>query len=190
MPKKKSDNHNENHTEIHVESHSAQHVSSGDESVDELTNDLKRVQAEFVNYKRRAEEERGELLDFAKNRVVREFLAVRDSFDNELAHRPKNVDPAWATSIDSVRSQFDKVLKDLGVERFNSRGQAFDAHRHDAIAMEDGEGEHEVVVEELQAGYKIGENIIRHAIVKVGKSDMSPPSDAVTQSLDNDKENK
>ena len=177
MAKKKTENHSEHHSEIHLESHSEQHISSGDERVDELTNDLKRVQAEFVNYKRRAEEERGELLDFAKNRVVREFLAVRDSFDNELSHRPSDVDAKWAESIDSVRKQFDAVLAGLGVERFESKGSSFDHHRHDAIAMEEGDGKYEVVTEELQPGYKIGNNIIRHAIVKVGRSDVVPDED-------------
>src|ERR1700756_3413653 len=85
--------------------------------IEELTNDLKRVQAEFVNFKRRAEDEKSELLDFAKSRVVREFLSVRDTFDQEAAHRPKDVDAKWAASIDAIRNQFDAVLKNLGVER-------------------------------------------------------------------------
>lgn len=157
----------------------------------ELTNDLKRVQAEFLNFKRRAEEERTELLDFAKNRVVREFLAVRDNFDRELANRPKNVDPKWAESIDAIRKQFDSVLTGLGVERFKSEGTVFDPHLHEAVQMDDSGGTHEVVTEELQPGYKLGNKILRHAIVKVGRTDQAPPgatdSDAPT---DNDKEKK
>ncbi len=175
----KKDHKHESHTEIHVESHSEQHVSGGDDRIAELTADLQRVQAEFVNYKRRAEQERGEVLDFAKNRVVREFLNVRDSFDNEQAHRPKSVDSKWAASIDSIRAQFDQALKTLNVERFESRGHAFDPRLHDAVMMADGDGQHEVVVEELQPGYRMGEAIIRHAMVKVGRSDEvkseSPP---------------
>src|SRR4051812_46185180 len=80
-------------TEIHVENHSESTVTGGtvlqDASgqVAELTADIQRLQAEFANYKRRAEVERADTIDFAKGRVVREFLAVRDSFDSELAHR-------------------------------------------------------------------------------------------------------
>jgi len=110
-------------------------------------------------------------MDFAKSRVVREFLVVRDSFDQEITHRPADMDATWAASIDSIRAQFDKSLKNLGVERFESVGHAFDAHRHEAITMEDGDGAHDVVVEELQPGYAMGETILRHAMVKVGRSD-------------------
>jgi molecular chaperone GrpE len=140
-----------------------------DDKLAELTADLQRVQAEFVNYKRRAEGEKAEFMNFAKNRIVREFLAVRDSFDNELAHRPADINAEWAKSIDSIRQQFDQVLKGLNVEKFESMGHEFDPHLHDAVTMEEGEGTHEVVTEELQPGYKSGETILRHAMVKVGK---------------------
>jgi molecular chaperone GrpE len=138
--------------------------------VEELTNDLKRVQAEFLNFKRRSEVEKKELLDFAKNRVVREFLAVRDNFDRELAGRPRDVDRKWAESIDAIRRQFDQALTTLGVERFESQGEPFNPHMHEAVVMEDGDGEHETVLEELQPGYKLGNQILRPAIVKVGRT--------------------
>lgn len=140
-------------------------VGPDSDQVAELTVDLQRLQAEFVNYKRRAENQAADVTDFTKARVVREFLTVRDSFDQELAHRPGTVDPTWASSIDAIRAQFDKVLVSLGVERFVSLGQPFDPHIHEAIAS-DGSGE--VVTEELQAGYKLGATILRHAMVKVG----------------------
>lgn len=169
---------NSSHTEVNVETHSESSVTSGSVSsdaqqtrIDDLTADLQRVQAEFINFRRRAEQERSEVMEFATARVAREFLAVRDSFDQELAHRPAKMDAKWAASIDSIRSQFDKSLKSLGVERFESIGHAFDAHRHDAITMEEGDGDHEVVVEELQPGYVMGETVLRHAMVKVGRSD-------------------
>ncbi len=145
-----------------------------DSRVEELTADLQRIQADFVNFKRRAEQEKGELLDFAKSRVVRDFLSVRDNFDRELANRPADINATWAASIDSIRASFDTVLKNLGVERFDSIGQPFDHHAHDAIVMEEGEGEHEVVTEELQPGYKLGDTVLRHAIVKVGRTDDAP----------------
>lgn len=119
------DQNNQSHTEIHVETNSAQTASSGatpppapevtasepvaasqpspasapapaGDQIAELTADLQRLQAEFANFRRRAEAERAEVLDFAKNRVVREFLTVRDSFDAEQSHRPAGADPAWA----------------------------------------------------------------------------------------------
>jgi molecular chaperone GrpE len=167
----KSDHQHESHNEVHVETHTESQVSAGsdDDRVAELTADLQRVQAEFVNYRRRAESEKAEVLDFAKARIARDFLTVRDSFDAEAAHRPKHADPAWAKSIDAIRTQFDQVLSQLGVARFESVGQQFDPHLHSAVAMDDGEGDEEVVVEELQPGYKLGDTVIRPAMVKVGR---------------------
>jgi len=162
--------HDEQHTEVHVETHSETNVQGGgvgpsDDQVAELTADLQRLQAEFLNYKRRAEAERAELLDFAKVGVVRQFLAVRDTFDAEATHRPADVDATWAASIDAIRNQFDTVLKQLGVERFESLGQPFDPHQHEAVATE---GAGDTVVAELSSGYKLGNTILRHAMVKVG----------------------
>ena len=162
------ENSTESTTEVNVENISEQTASSGngsDSRIDELTADLQRVQAEFQNYKRRSDSEKAEVFDFAKAKVVREFLATRDSFDQELAHRPADINPEWAKSIDAIRAQFDKSLATLGVERFESAGQPFDPHLHEAISMDGGD---EVVTEELQAGYKLGDTILRHAVVKVG----------------------
>jgi molecular chaperone GrpE len=170
------------YTEVNVDTHSEQTVngetatsdvnvsatSDQADQVSELTADLQRLQAEFANYKRRTESEKAEVADYIKARVVREFLATRDSFDQEQAHRPKTVDPKWAVSIDAIRAQFDKSMSNLGVERFESVGQPFDPHLHEAISMEGGD---EVVTEELQAGYKLGDTILRHAMVKVGPAD-------------------
>jgi molecular chaperone GrpE len=159
-------------TDIHVETHTEQSVSSGgvtvqpdDNQVAELTADLQRLQAEFINFRRRAESEKAEVLNFAKARIAREFLTVRDSFDAEAAHRPKDADAGWAKSIDAIRTQFDQVLNNLGITRFQSVGQPFDPHRHEAVAH-DGEGDH--VVEELQPGYEIAGTVLRPAMVKVG----------------------
>lgn len=181
-PADQSANHSEQHTEVHVENHASQTVSAGgasaDDQVAELTADLQRLQAEFVNYKRRAEAEKGELLTYAKAGVVRQFLAVRDTFDAEAAHRPADIDAKWAASIDAIRAQFDSVFKSLGVERFVSVGQPFDPHRHEAVASE---GEGEVVVAELSPGYQLGETVLRPAMVKVG----SAPAAPVETSADN-----
>ena len=139
------------------------------DQVAELTADLQRLQAEFMNYKRRAETEKAQSLNYAKVAVVRQFLTVRDTFDAEAAHRPANIDAAWAASIDAIRTQFDAVLKNLGVERLDCVGQPFDPHQHEAVARE---GEGDTVIAELAAGYKLGDAILRPAMVKVGTLDL------------------
>jgi len=66
-----------------------------------------------------------------------------------------------------VAKQFEQCLAQLGVERIKTVGEVFDPKLHEAVHMEDGAGQVEVVCEELQPGYKIGDEIIRHAMVKV-----------------------
>jgi molecular chaperone GrpE len=147
---------------------------AADDRVAELTSDLQRLQAEFINFKRRAEDERSELTAAATRRVLRELLPVRDNFDRELAGRPAGVDAAWAASIDAIRNQFDQSLRALGVGRFNSVGSVFDPNRHEAVADAGGEGEFEVVANELQAGYLQGDRVLRPAMVRVAHTDESP----------------
>lgn len=138
--------------------------------VDELTADLQRLQAEFINYKRREGEAKGEVMDMAKRHVIMDVLPLLDNIDRALAHRPEELkDNAWAGGVQQVAKQASDTLARLGVTRVESLGQPFDHNLHEAIGVEEGEGEQEVVIEELQPGYKMGERVIRHAMVKVGR---------------------
>jgi molecular chaperone GrpE len=138
--------------------------------VDELTHDLQRLQAEFANYKRREAEAKGGLLEMAKQEVVMHLLPLLDNIDRALTHRPEELmDNAWAAGVEQVGKQALESLKKLGVERIKSQGEPFDHNLHEAVSMEDGDGQHEVVIEELQPGYKIGDRVIRHAMVRVGR---------------------
>lgn len=143
-------------------------VTGHESKVEELTIDLQRVQADFNNYRRRSEEGRGEILDLAKQEVVMQVLPLLDNIDRALGHLPEDLkNNPWAEGVAKVAQQSQDILKSLGVEKIASLGQHFDHNLHEAISMEDGDGEDEVVVEELQPGYKIGERIIRPAMVKV-----------------------
>lgn len=138
--------------------------------VDELTSDLQRIQADFMNFRRRSDEERGAFLDLAKQNVVLQLLPVLDNIGRALSHIPDELqDNNWAKGVSQIAKQSDDTLKSLGVTRVESLGQPFDPNLHEAIGFEDGEGDHEVVIEELQPGYKMGDKVIRHAMVKVGK---------------------
>lgn len=136
--------------------------------VDELTQDLQRLQAEFQNYKRREEESRGDLLQMAKQQIILQVLPILDNIDRALSHRPVELsNDAWATGVEQVGRQAQDALIKMGVQRIDSVGQPFDHNLHEAVGVEDGDGENEIVAEELQPGYKIGERVIRPAMVKV-----------------------
>jgi molecular chaperone GrpE len=140
-----------------------------DVQIEELTADLQRVQADFANFRRRSEEDRASFIDMAKQDVILRVLPLLDNIHRALMHAPEELkDNQWAQGVAQIGKQAEDSLKALGIERIETLGQPFDPHLHEAIAH-DGEGE--TVIEELQPGYKIGNKVIRHAMVKVGKKE-------------------
>ncbi|OGL37986.1 nucleotide exchange factor GrpE, partial [Candidatus Saccharibacteria bacterium RIFCSPLOWO2_02_FULL_46_7] len=73
----------------------------------------------------------------------------------------------YVKGIQVLAKKFENLLTSLGVKRIKTVGQHFNPHLHEAVHMEDGDGKHEVISEELQAGYKIGDEVVRPAMVKV-----------------------
>lgn len=136
--------------------------------VSELTEALQRERADAANIRRRHEEQLAGLKDLVKANVVRELLPVIDNFERALKHVPKDLaGNDYVKGVQGVVKQFEKTLEQMGVERIKTIGEVFDPRYHEAVSMEDGDGTVEVVCEELQPGYKIGEDVIRHAMVKV-----------------------
>lgn len=138
------------------------------EQVDELTSALQRERADATNIRRRHEQEMASLRTRVKASVIEELLPVIDNFERALKHTPEDLqDNDYVKGVQGVVKQFEKTLTDIGVDRIKTVGEVFDPHVHEAVSMEEGDGKQEVVIEELQAGYKIGDNVIRHAMVRV-----------------------
>lgn len=157
----------DNHTEIHVESHTSSVVEGG-QFGGFRSFDLKRVQADFVNYKRRVDSERAELMNAAKISVVLDLLPVLDNVDRAVSHMPENLaDNDWAKGIAQVAKQVDGTFEKLGLSKIGSAGEVFDPAMHEAVGMEEGEGDTEVISEVLQPGYKLGDRVVRPAMVRV-----------------------
>ena len=91
-----------------------------------------------------------------------------DNFERALKHIPKElVGNEYVKGVQGVVKQFEDTLAQMGVERIKTIGEVFDPRLHEAVSMEEGDGTVEKVIEELQAGFKVGDDIIRHAMVKV-----------------------
>jgi len=136
-------------------------------TVKDLTEALQRERADADNIRRRHAEQIGSLKDMVKANVVHELLPVIDNFDRALKHVPKELaNNDYVKGVQGVVKQFEKTLADMGVVRIKTVGEVFDPHLHEAIGVEGDEG-HEIVSEELQPGYKLGDEVIRHAMVKV-----------------------
>jgi molecular chaperone GrpE len=137
--------------------------------VEELTQALQRERADSSNLRRRTEEEKSKLADFYKANVIRALLPALDNLERALKHAPKDLkDHDYVKGVQGVVKQFEKVLEELGVKRIKTEGEQFDPALHEAVSVDEGsEGDIEVVAEELQAGYTLGDEVVRHAMVKV-----------------------
>jgi len=136
--------------------------------IETLTQALQVERADAVNLRRRHDEELASLRARLKATVVSDLLPVIDNFERALKHVPKDLeDNDYIKGIQAVVKQFEKTLADMGVERIKTVGGPFDPHLHEAVSMEEGDGQDEVVAEELQPGYRLGNDVIRHAMVKV-----------------------
>ena len=134
----------------------------------ELTEALQRERADSMNLRRQHSEQMAGLKDHIKSDVIKHLLPIIDNFERSLKHIPDNLtDNDYISGIKSIVKQFETTLENLGVERIPTVGVLFDPTYHEAVSMEEGDGSHEIVSEELQPGYKLGENVIRHAMVKV-----------------------
>lgn len=138
------------------------------QQLEDLTQALQRERADAVNLRRRHEAEVAQLRTRVTANVVQELLPVIDNFERALKHVPADLqDNDYVKGVQAVVKQFEQTLGHMGVQRIKTVGEHFDPHLHEAVGMEEGDGEHQVISEELQAGYRLGDDVIRHAMVKV-----------------------
>ncbi len=135
----------------------------------ELTEALKRERADSINMRRQHDAAIAGIRELSISKVVRELLPAIDNLERALKHIPPELkDHDYIKGIQAVVKQFDKDFNALGVERIKTVGEEFDPRVHEAVHLDDSNGgEREIVSEELQSGYKIGDDVIRHAMVNV-----------------------
>jgi molecular chaperone GrpE len=139
------------------------------EHIDQLTEALQRERADVINVRRRHDEQMASLKTMVTASVVRDLLPVIDNLQRALKHVPQDIaEHDYVKGVSGVVKQFEKVMNDLGVTRIKTVGEVFDPRLHEAVSMEEGDGTGtETVSEELQPGYILGDEVLRHAMVKV-----------------------
>lgn len=144
-----------------------QEPNDQNDRVEELTADLQRIQAEFINYKNRNDQEKLQLASFAKSQVVKDLLPVIDDLERALAHLPEDLSTnKWAQGVQKVHTRLTQQLDKIGIKQIDALNKTFDPSLHEAVQAE-GDGDNQIVSEVLQNGYVLGDIVIRHAIVKV-----------------------
>lgn len=186
MPKKKHENIEETKvkeeqtetTEDICEEKADEAVDQRDEKIKSLEEELNtqkdkyvRLAAEYDNYRKRTANEKLSLYDDATAKAVTELLPVADSMRMALENL-KNADPEVLKGIELVSNQLTKSFEKLKVEAYGNIGDEFDPNIHNAISKVESEelGEN-TIAQVFQTGYKIGDKIIRHAMVQVANCD-------------------
>ncbi len=140
---------------------------------DEYLDTLRRLQAEFDNYRKRVTRQQAESITRATESLLERFLPVLDALDLALAHHESSTDEATADhqALTQIASLARDVLSKEGLERIEATGVAFDPNIHDAVAhleREAGAEESGVIVSEvLRAGYQLKGKVVRPAMVQV-----------------------
>ena len=125
-----------------------------------------RLLAEYDNYRKRSQKEKENAWTTAKADTIKELLPVYDNLERAL--KQETADEAYAKGVQMTMQQLKTVLEKLGVEEIPAQGEPFDPNVHNAVMhMEDDTLGENIVAEVFQAGFKMGEKIIRHAMVKV-----------------------
>lgn len=139
---------------------------------DTLNQQYLRLAADFENYRKRQEHEREDLLKFGTENALKKMLEVLDNFERGKKALEKVEDYAKVKeSFDLVHKQTIETLKKLGLEEIETEGKEFDPNFHDAV-MQTPTSEHpeHTVINELQKGYKMGDKVLRPALVNVATS--------------------
>src|SRR5947208_13375556 len=146
---------------------------------DELKDRMLRIAADFENYKKRSRKEQTDAVTQAREAVLRDLLEVADNLERATAQTAGAVDGAAVLKgVNLVLRQFQQKLERYDVKPFEAAGQPFDPRVHEAISrVERGDVPAGNVAVELQKGYKIGERLLRPAMVSVSTGPASKPSE-------------
>ena len=157
---------------VAVEVETAEAVLESTETVEtvktEMLDRVKRLQADFDNYRRRTRQEQCDLSAFVTQNLIKDLLPVVDNFERALASRPTEDPSGFGAGVEMIYRQFYAVLEKQGISAVETVGAMFDPAKHEAIMKdEDSDQPEGTVVAELQKGYAACGKIIRPGLVKV-----------------------
>ena len=132
-----------------------------------------RSKADFINFKKRSEESKKDLLQYASEKIIIEIIPTLDNFEQAMKNKDvwESVDENWRKGIEMIHQQLIDVLKNNGVTEIESLEQKFDPKIHESLEIieVDSEKDSDKILEVVLKGYRIGDKVIRHPNVRVGK---------------------
>jgi len=129
----------------------------------------KREKADFINFQKEIMKQKEDWVKFSNRDLLLRIIPILDGFDEAMKYMPKEKDE-FVKGVEQIKKQFDEFLKNSGVEKMNTDGEKFNPEIHEPISVEDAEGvEPDMILREVQPGYKLNDKILRPPKVVVSK---------------------
>lgn len=138
-----------------------------DEKIKELTESLQRLQAEFENYKKRTEKDMSSFARYANEELIKKLLPFIDDF--ELALKNCRAKDEFYKGIELIYAHLIEALQFQGLKTIEAQGKKFDPYFHEVLLTEESDKEQNIVLDEMQKGYLLGDKVLRHSKVKIAK---------------------
>ncbi len=146
----------------------ANHTAESAKRIAELEVQLKRVAADFDNYRRRAEEEKKQLIGLSQARTLLELTPVLDNFRRATDHLPADLaDNNWVTGVLYIEKQLEQTFEQFGVLKIKTVGEFFDPSKHEAVSSEPSDQPENTILAEIEGGYMLNGLVLKPAKVKV-----------------------
>lgn len=144
-------------------------LKESEDKLAETSGQLLRLQADFMNFRKRAEREKKDTITYALEQFICTLLPVIDNFEIAMDVEENMEDPFYK-GVEIIYKQLENVLESNNVKKIEALGTEFDPNIHHAVFMEESEEyESGKVIEVLQTGYKLKDKVIRPSMVKVAK---------------------
>jgi molecular chaperone GrpE len=149
---------------------------SPDARIEELETQLKRVAADFDNFRKRTEHEKRESFQLAQATTLLELTPVLDNFRRATEHLPEDLkDNHWVTGVLYIEKQLEQIFHDLGVEKIKTVGELFNPQLHEAVSHEPHSSvEAHHIFAEVESGYTCNSTTLKPAKVKVSSGPATP----------------
>jgi len=140
------------------------------EKVAELTAGWQRTQADFENHKKKSLEERSKLIKSANSDLIYELLPILDNFQLAAKHLPRELENNnWAQGVQQIEKQFEEILNQSGLTKIETIESEFNPELHEAVGEVKSDKKEGTIIEEVLAGYKYDNIVLRPAKVKVAR---------------------
>ena len=140
-------------------------IEDKNKQIDELTDTLKRLQAEFENYKKWNTKEKSEFIKYAHANLIAQMLPVLDSF--EIALKNTSDKEKFVEGIKIIYAQLRSMLEAEGLKPIKAVGEKFDPYKHEVLMKQESDKPEDTILEEFQKGYMLNDRVIRHSKVKI-----------------------